>query len=609
MMKNLPYQQVDITDGFWAHRQQLNRDVTSKVVYDRFDETGRIGAFRFDWKPDMPFRPHIFWDSDVAKWMEGAAYLIAKQPDAELETKIDALVDQIEAHQQSDGYFNIFFTIVEPENRFQLRPKHELYCAGHLIEAAIAYDQATGKRKFLDCMIRYAELIDRVFRVEQSAAFSTPGHEEIELALVRLADHTGDDRWMTLARWFIDTRGTAENDDSSRSNQTHLPVRRQRTAEGHAVRAGYLYSAMADLAARDGDTELADACRDLFDNIVNRRMYITGGIGSTRIQEAFTVDYDLPNATAYTESCAAISLMMFARRMQLLEPDVRYADTIERALYNGFLSSTSLDGRSFFYENPLAIYPERIGRNVSAHPSQSDLERLPITQRVEVFSCSCCPPNILRFMASLGGMLYSMDEDTRTVYCHQYMNSRAEFDFCGEKARLVQETAYPLDGKIKLTWYGPDAVLKLRVPYWVRNFTEVAENGYLTRPVQNGSVIELDFPMEVRFVTAHPRVQYDSARCAVMRGPVVYCMEAVDNGACIRDVRLCANGTIEVVPDEMTGLPAVLCDAYRRESVEALYTDLQDVKLVSMKARLIPYYAFANRGESEMAVWVPYFLK
>lgn len=602
MLEPISYEHINIDNGFWQQRQQLNRDVTVRSVYRQFDKTGRIRAFRFDWTPDMDpaMKPHIFWDSDVAKWMEGAAYIIAKQPDPELEAQVDALVEQIAAHQGPDGYFNIYYTVIEPENRFTDRSKHELYCAGHLIEAAVAYAQATGKTKLLDCMCRYADLIDRVFRQTKSAAFLTPGHEEIELALVRLADYTGEKRYLDLARWFIDMRGMhPEIDGNSIYNQSHLPVRQQHTAEGHAVRAGYLYCAMADLALRDDDSELADSCRTIFDNITRRRMYITGGIGSTSVEEAFTIDYDLNNLHAYAESCAAISLAMFSQRMLRLEPDSVYADTVERVLYNGFLSSTSLDGKSFFYENPLEIRPALLHR----HHRTPNPEHFPITQRVEVFSCSCCPPNIVRFVASLGGMLYATDEAARTVYVHQYIHSNASFDFCGEKAHLTLETNYPADGKIRLIWNGPDCTLALRVPGWVRGFTEPTEHGYLHRTATNGSVIELDFPMETALIAANPHVQTDSGRCAVMRGPVVYCMESVDNGGDLRDIRLIPDGRTTVCTNSVCGLPVLEMDAERRIPTDTLYSDRRDQLFKPFRAKLIPYFAFANRGESEMLVW------
>ena len=601
MIQSVSYQQTDITGGFWAHRQQLNRAATTPSVYHQFDQTGRIGAFACNWTPDMDpeKKPHVFWDSDVAKWMEGAAYELAKQPDDALEAQVDAIVDQIAAHQQPDGYFNIYYMVVEPGNRFTQRARHELYCAGHLIEAAVAYAQATGKTKLLDCMCRYADLIDQIFRVEQSAGFATPGHEEIELALVRLADYTGESRYLDLARWFIDQRGCQPMRDyeggDPRQRQTHLPVRQQRTAEGHAVRAAYLYCAMADLAKRDGDEALADACRALYRNITQRRMYITGGIGSAATGECFTMDYDLENMHAYAESCAAIALAMFSQRMLLLEPDSTYADTIERVLYNGFLSSTSLNGKEFFYENPLEIQPKLVHRY--------NADRFPITQRVEVFNCSCCPPNIVRFVASLGGMLYTKDEAARTVYVNQYMESKTEFDYCGETARLIQETNYPVNGKIRVTWHGPDTILALRVPGWVRGFAVPTDRGYIRRAVSDGDVVTLEFPMEPVFMAANPHVGADAGRAAVMRGPVVYCMESVDNGEDLRDIQLIMNKNIAVEPESACGLPVLMLDGERCAARDDLYSDVRDAAFEPVRVRMIPYFAFANRGESEMLVW------
>ena len=358
----VPFQQVDLDQGFWQERQRINRDVSIWNVYKRFQETGRFDAFRCDWREGMPNKPHVFWDSDVAKWMEAAAFLLEKKPDPQLEAAVDELVDRIADHQDADGYFNTYFTACEPEARFTRRTDHELYCAGHLFEAAVAYAHATGKEKFLGLMRRYADYIERVFKDEKSAAFLTPGHEEIELALVKLYRHTGEKRYLELSRWFVEERGRHEEGlyemFPSKHAQDHLPVRQMETAEGHCVRALYLYSAMADLAYEYQDEELLGVCRRIFLNIVRRRMYVTGGVGSTAHGEAFTVDYDLPNRTAYAESCASIALIFFARRMLRLEADSLYADTMERVLYNGFLSSVSLDGRKFFYVNPLELIPQ-----------------------------------------------------------------------------------------------------------------------------------------------------------------------------------------------------------------------------------------------------------
>lgn len=613
MLKNLTFSNVNITGGFWQQRQTLNRESTVHSVYNRFVDTGRFDAFRCDWREGMPNKPHIFWDSDVAKWIEGAAYLLEKQPNAELESIIDNTVALIAKNQCSDGYFNIYYQTIEPSKRWSDRNCHELYCAGHLIEAACAYYHATGKDLFLKCMCKYADYIEQVFKIEHSASFSTPGHEELELALVKLYQTTGEPRYLALSKHFIDTRGTVDEgtygSDYGRFSycQSHLPVREQTTAEGHSVRAAYLYTGMADIAYHCNDADLLAACKTLFRNILEKRMYVTGGIGSSPYGEAFTLDYDLPNLTAYSESCAAIGLAYFANRMQQLEVDSVYADTIERILYNGFLSTTSLDGKSFFYVNPLEIRPELLRRNTSWN---APAEKYPITQRQEVFGCSCCPPNILRFAASLGSYLYTLDEESATVYCHQYMTSEAAFSINGQPASVTQETNYPTDGKILLTYHGPNATLATRIPGWAEDYTSAnpTANGYELHSVTDGSVIELNFAMPVRFLEADPRVQDDAGRYAISRGPLLFCMESVDNGAYLRDVRIAEHGNFTLGTDPQLGTLTLTCDAYRRDlsQVSALYSFKHD-SLIPFRAKLIPYYAFANRGETEMVLWTLLF--
>ncbi|MBQ9116931.1 MAG: glycoside hydrolase family 127 protein, partial [Clostridia bacterium] len=368
-MKTVDFAKTRITGGFWKKKQDMVRNTTVKAVYDRFCDTGRFDAFKFDWKEGMPNKPHIFWDSDVAKWIEGVAYLTEIKREPKLEKIVDETVELIEKNQDENGYFNIYFTVIEPQRRFQTRNDHELYCAGHLMEAAVAYYKATGKRKFLDCMCKYADYIEKRFKIDRDTGFTTPGHEEIELALVRLYEATGEKRYLDLATFFVDERGSKDEPFANWANskycQAHLPVREQTTAEGHAVRAVYLYCAMADLALRNGDAELKKACETIFSDIIEKKMYITGGIGSSSVGEAFTVAYDLSNLLAYTESCAALGLALFANRMLNMDADSRYSDTIERVLYNGFMSSTSLDGKSFFYENPLEVIPYLHTRDTS----------------------------------------------------------------------------------------------------------------------------------------------------------------------------------------------------------------------------------------------------
>ncbi len=599
-MKLIPFENTEITGGFWAAKQQMVRRVSIKSVYDRFTETGRFAALDFGWKEGMPNRPHIFWDSDLAKWLESAAFLTAKERDAGLEQIVDSAVEKIIAHQDECGYFNSYFDVVEPSERFKRRGDHELYCAGHLIEAAVAYFKATGKRAFLDAMCRYADYIEKVFVKDRSAAFDTPGHEEIELALVKLADLTGEQRYLELAKHFIDARGLKQErgyDWASASYfQSHLPCREQTTAEGHSVRAVYLYCGMADIALRYSDKDLADACGKLFENITQRRMYVTGGIGSTRVGEAFTVDYDLPSVTAYTESCASLGLALFARRMQLLENDSKYADVIERILYNGFMSSVSLDGRSFFYENPLEVTPALLAVRGEIH--------YPATQRQEVFGCSCCPPNITRFIASAADFLYTADDENRVIYCHQFMESETAFTLGGAPVKIRQETAYPSDGKVTITYSGEPCTLAVRVPSWCSAYDGVREeDGYLYFSADDGNVTELDFAPEVKLITADPRVTGNESRVCVSYGPVLYCAEAADNPAPVRDIRIDTEAEFRHGTDEKLNVPTLTVRAYRRKLTDSLYLYGQP-PLESFDAVLIPYYAFANRGQSEMAVWL-----
>ncbi|HBE14606.1 MAG TPA: hypothetical protein DCY74_10590 [Clostridiales bacterium] len=451
-MKKVTYASCHITGGFWANMQKLIRETSMHAVYNRFDETGRIGAFRCDWKEGMDNKPHYYWDSDVAKWMESVAYIIRKYPNQELEEAVETLIDQIEKNQGADGYFNIYFTVVMPEKRFSNRDWHELYCAGHLIEAAVAWYETTGRDRFLHMMCRYADYIEKVFIIDGSAGYVTPGHEEIELALVKLYDVTGEKRYIKMVQFFLDHRGYNEKNEGDSINiQAHKPVREQYTAEGHAVRAMYLACAMADVALRMGDKNLKFACEKMFENIINQRMYITGGIGSSAVGEAFTVDYDLPNITAYTETCAAIGLALFAQRMMLLDMNGVYGDVIEKVLYNGFLSGISLDGKAFFYENPLEIPPAE---------QKAPGVRYPITKRLEVFRCSCCPPNITRFVSSVGDFLYTVDE--KGIYCHQFMESVYE----GEDFTLMMKTDYPHSGKVRFDYRGQPTTLFVRVPGW-----------------------------------------------------------------------------------------------------------------------------------------------
>ena len=578
--KHLSFENVEITGGFYRGKQELNKNVTLGCVYDRFYETGRIDAFEMDYKEGEPNRPHIFWDSDVAKWMESAAYILQKEHDPELEAKVDHLVDCIEKNRMEDGYFNIYYQLFCPEKRFTDRDCHELYCAGHLLEAAIAYEKATGKGKFLSLMKDYMALIDRIFRVEDSAGFSSPGHEEIELALVKLYDHTGERKWLELSKHFVEMRGRGQKPgkDSLHSTYTqdHLPVREQLTAEGHAVRACYFYCAVADLAKRTGDESLKATAKRLFDNITERKMYITGSVGSTAAGEAFEGDFVLPLDTAYAETCAALALALFARRMSELDDDAKYADVIEKIIYNGFLSGLSLDGRSFFYENAQKI--DLKNRKEGVH--------YPITERLAVFGCSCCPPNVTRFIASVGDFLYNYNDET--VYVNQYMQSRAEIN----GAVIEQTTDYPYKGRITIKVTGKINDLALRIPSWCDSVgvdkDGVLRRGYYHLGIVDNSTVTLDLELQPKYNSADQRNEYCRGKAAVTYGPFVMCAEGVDNGGDLDNI--------------------ILTEGKATANFKDAFADF-DITVPALKngepyeLKMIPYYAFANRGTTDMSVW------
>lgn len=604
--RNISFSNVDITSGFWKHRQELNRQSTIYTVMHRFADTGRFAALDCQWREGDPNRPHIFWDSDVAKWMESVAYIIEKTPMPDLEDAVEKMIDSIEANQCADGYFNSYFTAVEPSKRWTQRGWHELYCAGHLMEAAIAWKHATGRDRFLNVMCRYADYIDKVFRIEGSSRFVTPGHQEIELALVKLYHATGEKRYLDLAAFFIDNRGTNDKDlqadqySKGRQAQDHAPCAEQTTAEGHAVRASYMYSAMADVARERGDEALKKACEALFENIVNRRMYITAGVGSTRYGEAFTHDYNLPNETAYTETCASIALAYFAQRMLMLDPDAKYAEIVERVLYNGFLASTSLDGRRFFYTNPMEIeVAHRTPYAVAEH------EWLPAIERVEVFSCSCCPPNITRFVSSVGDYIYTEDDDH--IWLHQYIASKANVS----GAQIEIAANYPADGAVNIKASGLNGrKLCVRIPLWCQNFklncSYTMEKGYAVIDAADAANVELVLDMPVVLMESNPNVVANTGKVAVMRGPIVYCIEEKDNGERLFDCWIDAKpeATLEDNADYL--MPVIKAKGWQRPAPQGdwLYRPYTG-ELVEKTLTFIPYYTFSNRGESDMRVWIP----
>ncbi|NQU44690.1 glycoside hydrolase family 127 protein [bacterium] len=626
-MKPLPLSQVRITGGLLAERQRVNREVTLSIEYRQLEKTSRLGAWRFDWKPGQPNQPHFFWDSDIAKWIEAASYSLVHDPDPALQRQVENAIALLEKAPRPDGYVNSHYTVVEPENRWtNLRDKHELYGIGHLMEAAVAWHEATGRDDLLRIMAECADHVRSVFGRGKGKKRGYPGHEEIELALVKMYRSTGSADYLDLARYFVDERGRKPYyfDQEARKRgedpakyrfgdysycQAHKPVREQDQVTGHAVRGMYLYSAMADLALETKDRELALACRRIWKDLTDHHLYVTGGIGQTCRNEGYTTPYDLPNETAYAETCAAIGLAFWAHRMLRLDLDGKYADVMERALYNGVLSGVSQDGRRFFYANPLAAWPD-------LPPTESYIH----LQRQDWFGCSCCPPNIARLLASLPLYMYSASD--RVVAIHLYASSEMEVEMKGVTVRLSQKTDYPWKGDVRLR-IDPDQVkhwgLVLRIPGWCRRVEAkingertklVIRKGYATirRKWSPGDEITLSLDMPVERIEAHPKVRQDAGRIALQRGPVVYCLEEVDNGSDLNDIRLPRDAQLRVQWDQglFGGTPVIWGKGERRDSRKwdgQLYSS-KPSRIRPCRIQAIPYYLWANRGLGEMLVWI-----
>lgn len=600
-MKTVNCKNIKITDGFWKVKQDMVRDVTLKSVYDRFKETHRFDALDCTWKEGDPDMPHVFWDSDIAKWIEGLAYSLNYYENAELEKISDEAIEKIIKNRDENGYFNSHFLVTG--ERFSDRTEHELYCAGHLIEAAVAYYEATGKKELLDAMCKYADYIEKCFVIEKSAKFITPGHPEIELALVKLYEITGEKRYLELSKFFIDNHGSNPDDQpmyrgcNELYNQDDVPVRERETADGHCVRALYLFCAMADLAFIYDDKELFEAAERCFMNIVDRRMYITGATGSTCHGESFTIDYDLPNRDAYAETCASISLAFFGNRMIKLNPDGKYADAVERVMYNGALSGVSMDGKGFFYENPLEIDVDYNNVNKCTESGK----RFPITQRKEVFDCSCCPPNVIRFISGIGEYLYSYTADT--LFVNQYISSDAGI----EGMTVSQITDYPSTEEVKINIKNSNKkYVALRIPAWCKDFeinkAYTLKNGYAYIEIAKNDEILLTLSMPVKFISANKRVHDCAGRVAVMRGPVVYCLEGVDNGKDLNSIRIDIKEKTELSEKEFL-VPNITIKGYKEPQNENLYFEATE-DYIETKLQLIPYFAYANRGETDMLVWI-----
>jgi len=585
--------------------------VEKSHVVQNFINTGR--ALRGEDAGDG-FYGMVFQDSDAAKWLEAAAYSLALHSDPELEKTADALIDHIAAAQDVDGYLNTYYTVKDREKRWEnLLEGHELYCAGHMMEAACAYYEATGKRTLLDVMERNAAHIYDVF--VQNAHPGYPGHPEVELALIKMYRLTGNEKWLQLSGHFIDIRGVdpdyyrkerlkrtwtvwGSDGRDPEYQQSAAPVRQQKDARGHSVRAMYLYTAMADMASQCGDATLMDACRTLWQSVTARQMYVTGGIGSTVLGEAFSVDYDLPGDTAYAETCASIGLMMFASRMLEWEVKGQYADVMELAFYNTVLSGMQADGQKFFYVNPLEVVPG-IADRAKTH-------RHVKTQRPAWYACACCPPNVARLLADLGQYIYQKKDDEVTV--NLFIGSELELG----GAKLIQKSEVPFGGKVSFST-DADKTLKLRVrkPFWADGVTcseeYTEENGYMVveKTFKAGEEVVFDFSMPICRVYANPLVREDIGKVALMRGPLVYCLEEHDNGKNLHLVKLPEEAELALGESAFEGLPAIKAEGKRIViEGEGLYRTAKCKKTEKAELTFIPYFAWANRGENEMCVWV-----
>lgn len=624
----VPFTQIRFHDGFWEPRMETNRKVTLRHIYQKLEETGRISAFDLNFEREVPSPiVLIFGDSDPAKWIEAASYSLATHPDPELEALVDHVANKIISAQQPDGYLNTHFTAIQPDMRWKnLRDWHEMYCAGHLMEGAVAHFEATGQRKLLDALCRYADHIDATFGPEPEKRPGYGGHPEIELALVKLYRATGNRRYLKLASFFVDERGQSGPDKphyydrearergedpakfwarTYEYNQSHQPIREQEKVVGHAVRAMYLYAAVADLAHENDDPTLLETCERLWDNLIHKRMYITGGIGPSRHNEGFTTDYDLPDETAYAETCATIGLIMWNHRLLQFNGERRFADVMERGLYNGFLSGVSLSGDKFYYENPLS--------------SAGDHHHVPW------FFCPCCPPNVARVLASAGSYFYSTSPGA--VWAHLFAGSQAEITVDGAQLKLRQDTQYPWDGEVTFA-FGLEKPARftfhVRVPGWCDSFkvwvndqpldVQPGPGGYLAieREWQDGDTLRYVMDMPVKAVFANPAVRQLEGRVAIQRGPVVYCLEGVDHGQIVLDriavdPQQIANFRVEQRPDLLGGVAVIHGEGVAISDEdwdeETLYRTAPP-KTAPIAITAVPYCVWDNREPGEMRVWL-----
>ena len=610
-LRPVPFTDVTIQDSFWAPRRETNRVASIPFSLQKLEEAGNLEDMRLAARgATNGFRGPVFMDSDLYKALEAASYSLATHPDPTLEKQLDDIISLMAAAQQPDGYLNSYFTVKEPGKRWtNLRDCHELYCAGHMFEAAVAHYQATGKKTFLNIATRYADYIDSVFGPAPKR-LGYPGHPEIELALIKLWRATGNQRYFELARFFVENRGrkffaTEHHTPLDKYDgsywQDDVPIYEHQNIKGHAVRAAYLMSGVTDVATQTGDERLLKMLDRVWRNTTERNEYITGGIGPSAHNEGFTVDYDLPNLTAYQETCATVALAQWAHRLALLYGDAHYADVLERGLYNGVLSGVSQDGTKFFYVNPL--------ESAGTH------------HRSPWFGCACCPPNVTRTLAALGGYAYAASADS--LYINLYIQGSARAKVGATAVTLKVTTEYPWDGKValELTPAAPAKFsLRLRVPGWCENASvkvnrraakaQVIERGYLVldREWKRGDRVELELPMPVQRVAANPHVKADEGLLALQRGPIVYCLEQCDQAEPLAAFWLPAGAELKAMRESglLGGVVTISGEALSAPEQpwrRSLYQPAASARHVALKA--IPYYAWDNRQAGAMRVWLP----
>lgn len=589
--------EVKLLEGFFFDRLVINEKVTIPAVYDRFKETGRFDALKCK---KTQITPHFFWDSDVAKWLEAAAYYLARKNDEKIRGYYDEAVKDITENALPCGYFNSYFQVEKPDEIFTDRDMHELYCAGHLFEAAAASARYLGDERLLVFSEKFADYIAERFTVKKDAGFETPGHEEIELALLKLYELTGKEKYKKLAEFFIERRGKSEKDEKTEKNdrqrQSHASVYEQDEAVGHAVRALYLYIAMGELAAVNNDEGLKKSVVKLFENIIDKKMYVTGGVGSTHIGEAFTDAYRLPNYYAYSETCASIALMLFADKVFALTKDPRCGHVFERTLYNAFLAGTSLEGDRFFYVNPLEMRIDSLKFNYATNPMWR--EPAPLAERVKVFDCSCCPPNICRFIEEIPQFIWNYDDENNDLYLLQFISS----SLTCRTAKIKIASGFPYDGKVKITVTDAEKpfTLKIRKPEWCDKKFASENNGYLVYEIAGETEISLDFEMRLRKIFPNVRVKDDEGKVALSYGPFILCAEGADNAFGLDGIKI---GDITgAKPTSGIGkinfdLPVTVFKA--SPSLWAYNAPACEERVL----RLIPYYSWANRGANDMKVW------